>query len=96
VIASLSGVRLPCRLTGEMIGPESWSRKVCIPIGRITTHPETNPVQGSSCGKRLETFTLTQYCGISAFDDGFEAVGFLCRVPEVYGKNERQNLKSKI
>ena len=30
----------------------------------------------SGCGKRLESFTLTQYFGTSALDDGFEAVGF--------------------
>jgi hypothetical protein len=30
----------------------------------------------SPCGKRLETFTLTHYWGLSALHDGLESVGF--------------------
>ncbi len=42
----------------------------------MTTHAETILGQKSPCGKRLESFTLTHYLGMSALDDGFEAVGF--------------------
>src|SRR5882762_5935875 len=43
---------------------------------RETGRSATIPVQNSSCGKRLGTFTLTYRWGTSALDDGLEAVGF--------------------
>jgi hypothetical protein len=43
---------------------------------RITAYTETILDRVSRCGKRLKSFTLTHYWGLSALQDGFEAVGF--------------------